>query len=417
MSHPSSVSGAFGMPFAEQIAFFRGKLGNLVPTERWDDMVGEAHDTGFMVAGAAEADLLTDLAAAVDKAIAEGRGIEEFRKDFRATVARNGWTGWTGEGSVAGEAWRVKTILRTNAYTSYAAGRYAQLVEGGFPFWVYRHGDSREPRPEHLAMDGVVLRSDDPAWRKWFPPSDWGCSCYVVGARSERGAKRLGGDPSKKLPAAWNAVDPKTGEPSGIGKGWGYAPGASVNPAVRAAAGKVWSWDYRIGKAFLDQLPEAQRDALSSAYRSLPSTADDARRYAKRIWEGRPDPEPGRTLGMMRAEQLAAIGDDMLQLDPRGFDLSLSPSELRHILKAHGDPAEEKKKRQRAVTPDDFGVLPAMIDAAAVRYTGLSGRHQLPAIELAADIDGERYVTIWETRVRRRTFALHTFYIERRKGA
>jgi len=32
--HPSSVSGALGRPFTEQVAFFRRKLGNQVPTRR-----------------------------------------------------------------------------------------------------------------------------------------------------------------------------------------------------------------------------------------------------------------------------------------------------------------------------------------------------------------------------------------------
>ena len=94
MSHPSAISGAFRLSFAEQVAFFRRKLARLVPTQRWDDIQGAAHDDAFMVAGAAKADLLTDLAAAVDKAISEGRGIEEFRRDFRATVRKHGWTGF-----------------------------------------------------------------------------------------------------------------------------------------------------------------------------------------------------------------------------------------------------------------------------------------------------------------------------------
>ena len=34
------IKGEFASPFAEQIAFFRRKLGNLVPTQRWDDMTG-----------------------------------------------------------------------------------------------------------------------------------------------------------------------------------------------------------------------------------------------------------------------------------------------------------------------------------------------------------------------------------------
>lgn len=282
-AHPSSeLEGVFKRPFAEQVAFFRRKLKNLVPTRRWDDIAGAAHDDAFMVAGAAKADLLTDLAAAVDKAIAEGRGLEEFRRDFRAIVARNGWTGWTGEGSVRGEAWRVGVIYRTNSYTSYAAGRRAQLEASGFKFWVYRHGGSLEPRPEHLGWDGLVLPPDHPFWATHYPPSDWGCSCYVVGARSEAGAKRLGGDPARTLPADWNRIDPTTGAPIGIGKNWGYAPGASVSREVAAMAAKLPQWDPQIVRAFMDELPPERAEALARAYDALPSTADDIRRAAKR---------------------------------------------------------------------------------------------------------------------------------------
>ena len=409
-AHPSAVSGVLRRPFAEQVAFFRRKLRKRVPTRRWDDLTGEAHDTAFMVAGAAKADLLTDLAAAVDKTLAEGLGIEAFRKDFRAIVARNGWTGWTGEGSVKGEAWRVKTILRTNAYTSYSAGRFAQLTEANWAFWVYRHGGSLEPRPQHLAWNGLFLPPAHPFWTKFYPPSDWGCSCYVLGARSERGAIRLGGDPAKKLPANWKVIDPKTGEPFGIGKGWGYAPGASVAQAVSTAAGKIGSWDYRIAKAFMDSLAPADQDALSTAYRRLPSTADDARRYARRIWQDLPDPEPGRTLGLLRGDQAAAIASEK-RLDATGFDFSLSPQELRHIRREHGDAKIEQRRGQRAIDDDDFALLPAIIEAGKPRFIGVSDGHKQPVFEIEATIDGKQYVARWEYWQRRRTLALLSFFV------
>ena len=101
---PSAVSGALRQPFREQVAFFRQKLGNRVPTRRWDDITAQAHDTAFMVAGAQKADLLTDLAASVDRAITEGTSLESFRKDFRAAVDKHDWHGWTGEGTTAGPA-------------------------------------------------------------------------------------------------------------------------------------------------------------------------------------------------------------------------------------------------------------------------------------------------------------------------
>ena len=162
-------------PFAEQVAFFRGKLGNLVPTARWDDIWKSAHDRAFMVAGAAKADLLADLAAAVDKAIAEGETLDAFRKRFAAIVQKHGWHGWTGEETEAGRAWRTRIIYQTNLATSYAAGRLAQLKDAGFRYWVYRHSGSEHPRLQHLAWDGLTLPADHPFWQTHYPPSGWNC--------------------------------------------------------------------------------------------------------------------------------------------------------------------------------------------------------------------------------------------------
>lgn len=254
-----SIATTFHRPFKQQVAAFRLRLGNLVPTARWDDLWKDQHDRAFMVAGAAKADLLADLAKAVDKAISQGTSLEEFRRDFRDTVTRRGWHGWTGEGSLKGEAWRTRIIYRTNMSTSYAAGRHAQLVEGGFPFWVYRHGGALEPREQHLGWDGLILPADHPFWKTHFAPNGWGCSCYVVGARSMRAAVRLGGKPGKTLPGNWRDLNPKTGEPDGIDKGWGYAPGRSVADEVIALA-----------RAKSQTLPAALATALTADAKALP---------------------------------------------------------------------------------------------------------------------------------------------------
>ena len=367
-----------------------------------------------MVAGAAKADLLTDLAAATDKAIAEGRGIEEFRRDFRDIVKRNGWAGWTGEGSIKGEAWRVKTILRTNAYTSYSAGRHAQLLDGEFAFWVYRHGDAREPRLVHLSFNGLALPPGHPFWGKYYPPSDWGCSCYVVGARTAAGVRRLGGDPGKALPANWAALDPRTGEPKGIGKGWGYAPGASVAPVVQALAGKIGSWDYRIAKAFMEGVPEAQRDALAQAYRSLPSTADDVRRYAQRVYEPKPDLAelpPQRTLGLIPGDQAATIGK-LIDREIAGYDFSIDQSGVGHVIGEHG-PGNETDKKQRAVDSADFARLPMVLQSpGSVTLSDKLSDMGETVIDYTKAIDGEE----WHVRMavrgkKRRTLALKTMFI------
>lgn len=399
-------------PFPEQIAFFRGKLGNLVPTRRWDDISQEAHDSGFMVAGAQSADLLTDLVAAVDRAITEGTSLETFRGDFRAIVQRRGWHGWTGEGSRGGEAWRVRTIYRTNAATSYAAGRFAQLTAGNFAFWVYHHGDSRVPRLNHLSWDGLFLPPDHRWWTIYYPPSGWGCSCFVTGARSERAAIRQGGDPNKRLPDDWDRPDPNTGLPAGVQRGWGYAPGASVASRVQAIAGRVRHWDYVIAKGFMADIPDRLRDRFARSYRSLPSVADDAAGFARRTIADDKRIEPSRTLGLLTADDAAAIGR-IAGGDVAGYDYSLSPSEIRHIQRAHGNAAVERQRGQRAVSAEDYRRLPEILNAPdAIVDGGVSeiggGGH---AVIFEKRLDGELYSAVFVVRRGRQTLALQTLYI------
>ncbi|MDD3938038.1 phage minor head protein [Rhodoferax sp.] len=230
----------FKAPFAEQVAFFRGKLGNLVPTARWDDLWQAQHDKAFMVAGAAKADLLADLAGAVDKAVAEGETLDKFRQRFEEIVGQHGWHGWTGEGSKAGQDWRTRIIYQTNLATSYSAGRLAQLRAAGYTHYMYKHSDSvLHPRPEHVALNGVVEPAESDFWKRYYPPSAWGCRCRALGVRGPAQAKRLGGQWDKGAPGWTHDTNPKTGAPPGIDRGWAYAPGGSVADTVRALVPKL----------------------------------------------------------------------------------------------------------------------------------------------------------------------------------
>lgn len=213
-----ALSANFDEPFSKQAAFFRAKLGNQVPTEKWTDMQKNAHDKAFTVAGAMKADLLADLAQAVDKALLNGGTLQTFRADFADIVKKHGWD-YNGEFN-----WRTKTIYMTNLRTSMAAGRLAQLEEGGYPYWVYRHSGSANPRHQHKAWNGLTLPADDPFWRTHYPPNGWGCGCYAVGIRKPEDARRYGGD-GKLSPRPVIQINPRTGTPVGIDKGWDYMPG------------------------------------------------------------------------------------------------------------------------------------------------------------------------------------------------
>lgn len=226
MSEPLTL--ALNLLFQEQIDFFRQKLN--LPTERWDDIWKSAHDRAFVVAGAMKADLLDDLRKAVSPL--QRTTLEQFRKDFKRIVAERGWTGWTGEGSQSGEAWRTKVIFETNVRSSHAAGRYKQLTDpdtlAAMPFWRYVHNDSvMHPRAEHKAWHGLTLPATHDFWKTHFAPNGWGCRCKIVAQRQP------GTGDKAQPPEGWNTIDQKTGEQVGIDKGWGYAPGASVAQEMR----------------------------------------------------------------------------------------------------------------------------------------------------------------------------------------
>lgn len=217
---------AYGsLPFAEQIAFFRGKLN--LPTAHWTDISRAEHDFAFVVAGANRNAIVADFRAAVEQAIAQGTTLEQFRKDFDAIVARHGWD-YNG-----GRDWRSRVIYETNLNTSYAAGRFEQLQAA--PFWQYQHADwVTHPRQQHQAWDGLVLAREDAFWHTHFPPNGWGCQCSVRGLWA-RDLKRLGKDAPDAAPEL-RLVEREIGQrspngprrvmvPEGIDPGFDYAPG------------------------------------------------------------------------------------------------------------------------------------------------------------------------------------------------
>ena len=225
----------FLVPFQEAIDYHRQKID--LPTKGWRDISGRAHDRAFVVAGATREALLADLRAEIDKAVAGKTTLRDFRARFEEMVARHGWTGWTGEGTAAGRAWRARVIYETNLKTAYAAGRYAQMTDPDvvkvFKWWRYRHAFYRKParaRPEHRDIfNGTILRWDDAWWDTHYPPNGWNCSCGVE-TLSDADLKADGLTPTAAPPnASRKVIDPGTGEaidvPNGIDLGWDHAPG------------------------------------------------------------------------------------------------------------------------------------------------------------------------------------------------
>jgi hypothetical protein len=218
------------LPFEKSIEAFRDKLN--LPTSSWTDIYQGQHARAFVVAGAMKEDILTDFRNIVDKVIAQGMSLEDFRKDFDTIVAKHGW-GYNGSRN-----WRSRVIYETNLYQAHNTGRYAQMqkVKATRPYWTYHHNDAVEhPRPEHVAIDGLTLHADDPYWDYYYPQNGWGCKCYITTHSKrelERKGIKLGEAPAIEFEEKTIGIrgpSPRTVTvPKGIDPGFAYNPGKAA---------------------------------------------------------------------------------------------------------------------------------------------------------------------------------------------
>ena len=225
---------ATNLPFSEAIDFFRQKVN--LPTRVWNEILNNAHDRAFVVAGAYRDDLLSDFRSAIDKALVNGTKLEEFRDDFDNIVQKHGWN-YNG-----GRNWRTRVIYQTNLRTAYAAGRLKQMLDPDMvkmrPYWQYKHGDSSVARPEHVGWDGLILRYDDSFWETHMPPNGWNCSCYTI-ALGDYHLEQMGKTKPDIAPTITTRpiLDKVTNKmvdvPTGIDYGWAHQVGKTwVNSTI-----------------------------------------------------------------------------------------------------------------------------------------------------------------------------------------
>lgn len=167
-------TGYADVPFEEAIAYFENKQNK--PTKRWDDLSATEHDAYFTVAGA-KAAVLGDIRTEIDKTIAEGLNRKDFADKFDAIAGKYGWD------YKGGKDWRAGIIYQTNLRGAYGDGRCQQMTDPAVlakrKYWQWIHGQSRVPRPVHVALNGKVFDVDHPLWTKLYCPAGYGCRCSV----------------------------------------------------------------------------------------------------------------------------------------------------------------------------------------------------------------------------------------------
>ncbi|MBX3447521.1 MAG: minor capsid protein [Parvibaculaceae bacterium] len=318
--------------FTEAIEFLRNKT--RLPTRAWTDMWEDMHSRAFVVAGAMKDALVKDFHEAVTKAIAEGRTLADFRKDFDRIVAAHGWS-YNGS-----RGWRSRTIYETNLSTAFSAGRWAQIqrLKHVRPYIRYITMADERVRFSHRKLHDIVLPVDHPFWLTYFPPNDWGCRCFVQ-SLSEDDLKRLGlkVTPDDKLPKGTQKSKINTPEgpveietPAGIAPGFAYNPGAGAfgrGPNALAIARHGDDFRPLEGKS-------SMRDSVAPLAPQGTATQPAPRPPLNR--DGTPYEE-----ALKRAFRNALGGDEAIFTDPLGNRVNVTQAVTDHLLeKAKGNPGE-----------------------------------------------------------------------------
>ncbi|MDD3420303.1 MAG: phage minor head protein [Candidatus Gastranaerophilales bacterium] len=240
----------------------------------WEEIWQDAHKKSFTVAKVMREDILKDIREIVEKSMADGLTLQQFKKELEPKLKNKGWWGIisgtpdevrkelkkrkliidetlipNGDEPVTiqlGSPWRLKTIYRTNIQTAYMAGRYKEQIDNveNRPYFQYVAVMDRRTRPAHAQLNGRVFKYNDEFWNSFYPPNGWGCRCRVRALSEDNLKDRgLGVDSSQgQISEEMRLVSKKTGELKPVSVYTDPLTGHKIEPDV--------GWSYNPGKEF-----------------------------------------------------------------------------------------------------------------------------------------------------------------------
>ena len=172
--------------------YIRGKA--VADPENFGKLPDQLKQRAFTVAGIEQMDAVRKLRDIIAK-LPEGANWDDVKKDLAAEIST-----YTGVDAKAAKA-RAEHTLRTQGFQAYAVARHQEQMSTvrSHPYWMYETVGDNRVRAGHAALDGKVLRADDPWWKTHYPPWDWGCRCVVI-ALDEEDAQEFGISKSGDMP-------------------------------------------------------------------------------------------------------------------------------------------------------------------------------------------------------------------------
>lgn len=254
---------AFDVEPERALLYFRAK--GLRASFSYADMIGEAHDHAFTVAKMMDVDMLAQVRASLDSALANGTSFKSWATELEPILKAGGWWGeremidpLTGQTVRAqlGSPWRLETIFRTNAQIAYSAQAWAEIEAQAdlAPFLMYDAVDDHRTREQHRRWDRKVMLWSDPWWRTHYPPNGWNCRCGAIQLSADQLAD-MGLSPTPAPEdGTYKWLNPRTDVTHRVPDG--LDPGFDRNPGQTYLADAMRLLEERVG-----QLPQDMRAA------------------------------------------------------------------------------------------------------------------------------------------------------------
>lgn len=328
----------------EAMAYFRQK-GYRVGFD-YRDVWQREHQAAFTVAKAMQVDLLTEIRAAVDTALADGTTFQAFKDALKPRLVARGWWGKqdmldpvTGETRQVqlGSPRRLQVIFDTNLATAYSEGQTERINANKslFPFLMYDGANSANPREQHRAWDGLVLRADDPWWQAHQPVKAWGCKCTVIQLTQrmmEREGYREGTAPPEVMR---QVVNKRTGEvmtvPQGVDPAFHYPHGGRRANLAQMMLAKTEAAGARLGASVLQEAPDHVWQQVSTGFADWVARQRQAQLGASAVGLG-----ARQVIGVMSPTVVARMSD-LVEGGLQSAALSVDGRDVRHLL------ADERK--------------------------------------------------------------------------